>query len=261
MDFLARARSRSPRRHDRHHTSPFLINEASERIGQLLPDQTAARLSMTSSELMRGLQARRQQICRPVICLKRDTSFLRHEENCYTEGGKIHLDRLKPCQAQREDLRDSEEQKVLFLLDFARSFLKLLFRSANLCSTRRSSTHERIDLDIPRVAKIIADRRRNSLQCGFMIKDPADPSLTAKQYFYDSISNIEAMYLHTPRGTYSHNTRINRFHDIEALNDFLSDALRIMTTAPYDATLLYENIERGMVYQVQDVVLHFSRFG
>ena len=231
----------------------------------MLPDQTAARLAMASSDLLRGLEARRRQICRPVVCLKRDTSFLRHEENCYTEGGRIHLNRLRPCQSPSAERRDSEDQKVLFLLEFMRSFAKLLFRSADISSTRRS-THEEVRLDVTGCAEIAATRRGDELACSYKVKEPT-PSGAGRDVWSDrkclyESGRSEFLSLTTLHTSYRYDAAAGPLErDVRVLNDLLSDTLRVMTTAPHDATLTYENKQRGVTYQAQDVVLRFSNFG
>ena len=269
MTVTRRDRSRSPRRHDLRRASPVLFTEVTGKIGEMLPDQEMVRLSLASSEIMRPLANRLKEICRPVICLKRDTSFLRHEENCYTEGGRIHLNLLRECQPRSAEFLETEDQKVLFLFEFTKSFLKLLLRSASLCSTRRS-TEEHIDLDETRTADRMENPDRLHVgvgrygdSCSIMISLAVDRSMS---YSYDGRSDGSSTYfrLKTPDGSYDYSVFNRRERSLnvkspQVLNVLLSDTKKIMG-APIDATLKYENIRSNITYQERDVILRFSNF-
>lgn len=127
---MSKLRSRSPRRfekeaektplHARLHTDSWIKN-----VAPYLPDEDVLRFSATRKEYRSELpvsELSSYKYCRPMICT--------YAGECISSGGKLQGDRRallwKKC--QRTDLPTLYQEKVVYLYNFSKAFLKLLFR-------------------------------------------------------------------------------------------------------------------------------------
>jgi len=114
-------------------------------VASYLPDEDTSRYSATSRDYRSQLPVSllsSYKYCRPMICTAAG--------ECITAGGKIpNVQALLWKQCQHRDIPTSFQEKVAYLYEFSKAFLKLLLRISETEFTRPSLVFNPVRLTFP----------------------------------------------------------------------------------------------------------------